>query len=112
MPFEGHELLVFEVAPAERAVMVQGDGFPRRVHDKGFQESEEKINAIKSRGQVESIELDAAPGIGLEALDEGLIRRTQERAGANTSQENLPQVPNLREVAQEAPGPLGAGLGG
>ncbi len=77
----GHELLVFEVAPAERAVMVHGNGFPRRVHDEVIRESEEAINAIKTRGRSESIESDVAPGLLLESLDADLLRRAQEGAG-------------------------------
>ncbi len=76
-----HELLIFEVPSAERAVMVHGDGFPRRVHDAKVMESEENINAIKARSRVESIELETAPGIPVEALDTDLIRRAQEGAG-------------------------------
>jgi len=76
----GHELLVFEVPAAERAVMVHGDGFPRRVHDQVVQESEEAINAIKARGRNESIEFDPAPGVELDALDFELIGRAQQGA--------------------------------
>jgi len=79
--WQEHELLVFEVAGAERAVMVHGDGFPRRVHDEVILESEEAINAIKARGRSESVELDLAPGAALEALDADLLRRAQHRAG-------------------------------
>lgn len=79
--WQGHELLVFEVSGAERAVMVHGDGFPRRVHDEVILESEEAINAIKARGRVESVELDPVPGVGLDALDPDLMGRAQERAG-------------------------------
>ncbi len=79
--WQGHELLVFEVSAAERAVMVHGDGFPRRVHDEVIQESEEVINAIKARGRAESIELDPAPGVGIIALDHHLIERARRGAG-------------------------------
>ena len=44
---DGHELLVFEVESAPRAVMVDGDGFPYRIGDSTRQFSEERINAIK-----------------------------------------------------------------
>ena len=79
--WQGHELLVFEVDAAERAVMVHGDGFPRRVHDEVIQESEGVINAIKARGRSESIELDPAPGVGIDALDADLLARAQQGAG-------------------------------
>ena len=39
-----HEVMVFQVDPEPQAVMVIGDGFPRRVDDKVFQESEQIIN--------------------------------------------------------------------
>ena len=79
--WQGHELLIFEVAGAERAVMVHGDGFPRRVHDQVFQESEEAINAIKARGRTESVEQDPAPALGLSALDSKLLERARQGAG-------------------------------
>ena len=78
---QGHELLLFEVPAAERAVMVHGDGFPRRVHDTVVMESEEVINAIKSRSRVESIEMEILPSVSIETLDIDLIRRAQEGAG-------------------------------
>jgi ATP-dependent DNA helicase RecG len=79
--WQGNELLLFDVPAAERAVMVHGDGFPRRVDDTVVQESEEAINAIKARGRVEGVERDLAPGVGLDRLNEALIRRAQEGAG-------------------------------
>lgn len=80
-PWKGQELLVFEVPSAEKAVMVVGDGFPRRVDDIVVQESEGAINAIKARSRVESVELDAAIGYGVGALDLDLIRKAQLSAG-------------------------------
>ncbi len=69
---EGHELLVFVVDSAPRAVMVVGDGFPYRVGDTTVQFSEEKINSIKDQGLVESAE--ARPSrCPLPDLDRGLI---------------------------------------
>ena len=82
--WQDQELLVFEVAGAEQAVMVHGDGFPRRVHDEVILESEEAINAIKARGRTESVELDPAPGCRVDALDAELLGRAQERAGLAT----------------------------
>lgn len=81
VPWQGLELLVFEVPAAERAVMVRGNGFPRRVHDEVVQESEEVINAIKARGRTESIELEPAAGIDLDSLDPELMGRAQKGAG-------------------------------
>jgi len=79
--WKGQELLIFEVPSAEKAVMVVGDGFPRRVDDIVVQESEGAINAIKARSRVESVELDAAIGYGVGALDLDLIRKAQLSAG-------------------------------
>lgn len=78
---DGHQVLVFSVPPAPRAVQVVGDGFPRRVKDQVFQDSEEAINALKRRGQVESYEADLMPGLGLEALDLPMIQEAARAAG-------------------------------
>ena len=76
-----HELIVFEVPAAPRAVMVVGDGFPRRVGDEVVLMSEEEINAIKRRGEVESTELEPIPGPGLHDLDEGCLDRVLKAGG-------------------------------
>ncbi len=78
---DGHHLLVFSVPSAAQAVMVHGDGFPRRVKDEVIQDSEVAINAIKRRGQVESYESDLIPGVGLDALDSELLRAAAKSAG-------------------------------
>lgn len=78
---EGHQVLVFSVSSAPRAVMVHGDGFPRRIKDEVIQDSEEAINALKRRGQVESFESDLVPGVGLDALDATLIQQAARAAG-------------------------------
>lgn len=44
---DGKEVFVIRVAPSERAVLVEGDGFPYRVGDTVVRESEEAINARK-----------------------------------------------------------------
>jgi ATP-dependent DNA helicase RecG len=41
------EILIFDIAPAQQAVMVDGDGFPYRVGDKVLTEPQEVINARK-----------------------------------------------------------------
>ena len=79
--WQGHELLLFAVAGAERAVMDHGNGFPRRVHDEVIQESEEAINAIKARGRAEGVEREPAPDAGLDALDPDLLTRAQHGSG-------------------------------
>ena len=76
-----HELLAFEVQPAVAAVMVTGDGFPRRVGDQVVADSEESINAIKARARTESIEADSAPGVGIDLLDPDRLRTAQQQAG-------------------------------
>jgi ATP-dependent DNA helicase RecG len=78
---EGHQVLIFSVPTAPRAVMVHGDGFPRRVKDTVIQDSEEAINAIKRRGQEESYESDLVPGIGLDALDPERMEAAARSAG-------------------------------
>lgn len=79
--YDGRRLLVFEVEPAEAAVMVVGDGFPRRVDDDVFQESEEAINAIKRRSRLEGVELDPAPAAKLVDLDVTRIEAAMRGAG-------------------------------
>lgn len=78
---EDREVLLFEVTSAEHAVMVIGDGYPRRVGDGVLQESEQNINAIKARTRAESVEGEAVPGANLELLDLDLVRRAQTAAG-------------------------------
>ena len=68
---DGHELLVFEVESAPRAVMVDGDGFPYRIGDTTRQTSEQAINAITDLGIVESIEARRSR-VPLTALDESV----------------------------------------
>lgn len=77
----GHELLVFDVDAAPSAVMVVGDGFPRRVGDTVVAEAESAIVAIKAHGRVESIETDPAPGASLAQLDLDAVRTAQVAAG-------------------------------
>ena len=77
---DGHELLVFEIESAPRAVMVDGNGFPYRIADTTRQFSEQAINAIKDVGIVESVE--ARPSrVPLIALDDALIARARNAAG-------------------------------
>ncbi|MBC7542788.1 MAG: putative DNA binding domain-containing protein [Candidatus Sericytochromatia bacterium] len=78
---QGKEVLVFEVDATEQAVMVVGNGFPRRVDDKVMSESEEAINAIKQRSRVESIERQQVPDASIDSLDEDRIRRAAKAAG-------------------------------
>ncbi len=47
MHFDGQEILLIHVPPAELAVLVEGNGFPYRVGDKVVYEREEAINARK-----------------------------------------------------------------
>lgn len=77
---DGHELLVFEIASAPRAVMVDGNGFPYRIGDTTRQWSEQAINAVKDLGIVESAEARRSR-VGLAALDDALIARARDAAG-------------------------------
>ncbi len=79
-----HELLVFEVRPMESAVMVVGDGFPRRVGDEVILESEEAINAIKGRARAEGIELDRAEDRTLADLDSARVEAAIRGAGQSS----------------------------
>lgn len=78
---EGKAVLVFEVSPAAAAVMVVGDGFPRRIGDEVIPESEEAINAIKTRARTESVETEAVPGAHLGQLDPTLLSQAKKAAG-------------------------------
>lgn len=74
---DGFTLLVFEVRAAARAVMVTGNGFPRRDLDEVHQSSEEAINRHKDAGLLGSPEARIATAT-LADLDETLIRRAME----------------------------------
>lgn len=78
---DAHELLVCEVAPAPRAVMVVGDGFPRREGDEVIYSSEEAINRLKDGGLVSSPEARLAERASASDLDPGLVRRAMTAAG-------------------------------
>ncbi len=77
---DGHELLVFEIESAPRAVMVDGNGFPYRIGDSTRQFSEERINAIKDLGLVESSEARRSK-VTVAALDGDLIAKVRDAAG-------------------------------
>ena len=77
---DGHELLVFEVESAPRAVMVDGDGFPYRIQDTTRKFSEERINAIKDQGIVDSAEARRS-AVDVSALDDELITRARDASG-------------------------------
>lgn len=79
--YQNHELLLFSAESAPRAIMVTGDGFPRRCGDQVILESEEVINAIKTRNRRESYEQESCPEVGFDELDHDLIRRTAKAAG-------------------------------
>jgi ATP-dependent DNA helicase RecG len=84
---DGAKLLVFDVVPAPRAVMVQGDGFPRRDGDSVVQSSEEVINRIKDAGLVTSPEARVARA-ELGDLDELAIKRAMDAGGFGGSVED------------------------
>jgi ATP-dependent DNA helicase RecG len=77
----GKPVIVFQVEPAPSAVMVTGDGFPYRTHDKVVQPAETAINAIKQRGFIESAEARTARARTVGDLDPALIARAIKGAG-------------------------------
>jgi len=77
---DGKVLLVFEVGPASRAVMVRGDGFPRREGDAVIQSSEELINRVKDAGLVASPEARVSSG-ALADLDVALVQKAMVAGG-------------------------------
>lgn len=78
---DGQQLLVFVAEAAPNAVMVVGDGFPRRIDDQVVLESEEAINAIKQRGRVESVEMEPCPRVSMDDLDESWLVRAARAGG-------------------------------
>ena len=78
---DGHDLLMFEVVPAARAVMVVGDGFPRREGDEVILSSEETINRLKDAGLVTSPEARLASRASMNDLDPPLIHWAIDAAG-------------------------------
>jgi ATP-dependent DNA helicase RecG len=86
---DGSALVVFEVAPAARAVMVQGNGFPRREGDEVIQSSEELINRLKDAGLVASPEARLASA-GLDVLSaQALGRAMRDATFQGTAEEYL-----------------------
>lgn len=77
---DDHELLVFAVESAPRAVMVTGDGYPYRIGDETVAFSEEKINRIKEQGLVESTEARRS-SVSQDGLDWGLVSRACSAGG-------------------------------
>ena len=70
---DGHELLIFQVAPAPVAVMVEGDGFPYRTSDSVIQEPQEVINDRKEAYRRVGFEQRVRPEATLDDLDLELI---------------------------------------
>lgn len=71
---EGEELLLIHVPPSERAVLVEGNGFPYRVGDRVIRESEEAINARKEAYRRVGYEQMIRHEAGIEDLDLELAR--------------------------------------
>lgn len=78
--FDGVEILVFEVEMATVAVQVQDDGYPYRIADTTKQWSEQKINAVKDLGLIESAEGRVSRAT-LAELDDALLARAMAGAG-------------------------------
>ncbi len=73
LTLDGHELLVFQVAPAPQAVMVEGDGFPYRTADSVIQEPQEVINERKDAYRRVGYEQRVRAEATLDDLDFDLI---------------------------------------
>lgn len=70
---DGQELLIFQVAPAPQAVMVEGDGFPYRTADSTVQEPQEVINDRKESYRRVGFEQQVRAEATLDDLDFELI---------------------------------------
>lgn len=77
----GKLLLVFEVLSTATAVMVSGNGYPRRIGTEVVKDGAEVINAIKSRAAADSRESEVLVGIGLDVLDSAAIAAAKISAG-------------------------------
>lgn len=75
MLMDGQEILIFHVAPAAQAVMVEGDGFPYRTSDSTVQEPQEIINDRKESYRRVGFEQQVRPDATLDDLDFELIAR-------------------------------------
>ena len=80
-------VILFEVGAASRAVMVIGNGFPRREGDQVIQSSEEAINHVKDAGLVASPEARPAGRAVFDDLDRDLLQRAMQEAGFGGSAE-------------------------
>lgn len=80
VPWHGHELLLFEVGPSPRAIMVEGNGFPVRVGTQVVRMAESQINALKDEGLVRGAEVRPSES-SLADLDAALIARAAAAAG-------------------------------
>ena len=100
---DGHELLVFEVESAPRAVMVDDDGFPYRIGDTTRQTSEQAINTITDLGIVESIEARRSR-VPLTALDDALLTSARDAAGLTDL--SIEEYVVRRRLADRGPGGL------
>lgn len=81
MTHRGKLLLVFEVFSTATAVMVSGNGYPRRIGTEVIKDGAEVINAIKSRAATDSRESEVLVGTGLDVLDSVAIAAAKISAG-------------------------------
>ncbi len=75
LSLDGFEVLVFQVAPAPQAVMVEGDGFPYRTADSTVQEPQEIINERKEAYRRVGFEQQVRAEATLDDLDFELIAK-------------------------------------
>lgn len=94
---DGQDLLVFEVTPAPRAVMVIGNGFPLRVGDEVVKGSEEAINSSKDRGLVASPEARLADRAAFADLDRTHIERAMVAAAFSGTPEEYLEARRLAD---------------
>jgi ATP-dependent DNA helicase RecG len=89
---EGKELVVFDVSASDRAVLIEGNGFPYRVSDSVVCESEEAINTRKEAYRRVGWEQIVRHEATLEDLDLSLARLVLARtARSNRSVEEVLQ---------------------
>lgn len=101
---DNHELLVFEVDIAPRAVMVKANGFPYRVQDRLVREQQEVINRRKEAWTTLGYERIQPRGLDLSAVDLDYTRRYFTKT-AFADRDPVDNLRRLRLVEDSAKGP-------
>ena len=99
-----HELLVFEVDIAPRAVMVKANGFPYRVQDRLVLEQQEVINRRKEAWTTLGYERIQPRGLDITAVDLDYVRAYFAKT-AYANRDPLDNLRRLRLVEDSAQGP-------